>query len=95
MLCFIQMDVNFSDVSECLLAQVLSLLLLRYREKAVKVLEQLSGQIKVFSKARYTNRSFGIKRNEKLAVNCTVHGAKVEEISRTFRHNLDFFCLGK
>jgi large subunit ribosomal protein L11e len=44
------------------------------------VLEQLSGQTPVFSKARYTVRSFGIRRNEKIAVHCTVRGAKAEEI---------------
>lgn len=30
--------------------------------------------------ARYTVRSFGIKRNEKIACHCTVRGAKAEEI---------------
>ncbi|KAB5564617.1 hypothetical protein DKX38_004671 [Salix brachista] len=35
--------------------------------RAAKVLEQLSGQTPVFSKARYTVRSFGIRRNEKIA----------------------------
>lgn len=30
--------------------------------------------------ARYTVRSFGIRRNEKIAVYCTVRGAKAEEI---------------
>merc|ERR1739841_410080 len=34
----------------------------------------------VFSKARYTVRSFGIRRNEKISVHCTVRGAKAEEI---------------
>ncbi|EXB84047.1 60S ribosomal protein L11-2 [Morus notabilis] len=34
--------------------------------RAAKVLEQLSGQSAVFSKARYTVRSFGIRRNEKI-----------------------------
>ena len=48
--------------------------------RAAKVLEQLSGQTPVFSKARYTVRSFGIRRNEKIAVHCTVRGAKAEEI---------------
>uniref|UniRef100_A0A8C6RAC1 Large ribosomal subunit protein uL5 n=1 Tax=Nannospalax galili TaxID=1026970 RepID=A0A8C6RAC1_NANGA len=47
---------------------------------AAKVLEQLTGQTPVFSKAGYTVRSFGIRRNEKIAVHCTVHGAKAEEI---------------
>merc|ERR1712002_1098119 len=48
--------------------------------RAAKVLEQLSGQTPVFSKARYTVRSFGIRRNEKIAVRCTVRGPKAEEI---------------
>nr|AHA44486.1 60S ribosomal-like protein [Pectinaria gouldii] len=48
--------------------------------RASKVLEQLSGQEPVFSKARYTVRSFGIRRNEKIAVHCTVRGSKAEEI---------------
>lgn len=43
-------------------------------------MEQLTGQQPVFSKARYTVRSFGIRRNEKIAVHCTVRGAKAEEI---------------
>lgn len=51
-----------------------------YNFRAAKVLEQLSGQTPVFSKARYTVRSFGIRRNEKIAVHCTVRGAKAEEI---------------
>nr|WIM01458.1 ribosomal protein L11 [Limnephilus lunatus] len=48
--------------------------------RAAKVLEQLTGQQPVFSKARYTVRSFGIRRNEKIAVHCTVRGVKAEEI---------------
>ena len=48
--------------------------------RAAKVLESLTGQQPVFSKARYTVRSFGIRRNEKIAVHCTVRGAKAEEI---------------
>jgi len=48
--------------------------------RAAKVLEQLTGQQPVFSKARYTVRSFGIRRNEKIAVSCTVRGEKAEEI---------------
>ena len=45
--------------------------------RAGKVLESLTGQTPVFSKARYTVRSFGIRRNEKIAVHCTVRGPKV------------------
>ena len=48
--------------------------------RASKVLEQLTGQTPVFSKARYTVRSFGIRRNEKIGVFCTVRGEKAKEI---------------
>merc|ERR1719473_2486820 len=48
--------------------------------RAAKVLEQLTNQTPVFSKARYTVRSFSIRRNEKIAVHCTVRGEKAMEI---------------
>merc|ERR1712135_46062 len=48
--------------------------------RAGKVLEALTGQTPVFSKARFTVRSFGIRRNEKIAAHCTVRGTKAEEI---------------
>jgi len=48
--------------------------------RAAKVLEQLSGQQPVFSKARYTVRTFGIRRNEKIACHVTMLGEKAEEI---------------
>merc|ERR1719208_647805 len=48
--------------------------------RAAKVLEQLTGQQPVYSKARYTLRSFGIRRNEKIAVHVTVRGEKALEI---------------
>merc|ERR1711916_28335 len=48
--------------------------------RAGKVPEALTGQTPVFSKARFTVRSFGIRRNEKIAVHCTVRGPKAEEI---------------
>jgi len=48
--------------------------------RAAKVLEQLTGQTPVYSKARYTVRSFGIRRNEKIACHCTVRGPKAHEI---------------
>src|ERR1700733_726855 len=47
---------------------------------AAKVLEQLTGQTPVYSKARYTVRTFSIRRNEKIAVHCTVRGPKAHEI---------------
>merc|ERR1712037_19850 len=48
--------------------------------RAAKVLEQLTEQQPVFSKARLTVRSFGIRRNEKIACHVTVRGEKAEEI---------------
>merc|ERR1711973_506663 len=48
--------------------------------RAAKVLESLTGQTPVYSKARYTVRTFGIRRNEKIAVHCIVRGSKAEEI---------------
>jgi len=48
--------------------------------RASKVLEQLTGQTPVTSKARYTVRTFGIRRNEKIAVHATVRGEKAAEI---------------
>jgi large subunit ribosomal protein L11e len=48
--------------------------------RAAKVIEQLTGQTPVFSKARFTIRSFSIRRNEKIAVHCTVRGQKAKEI---------------
>ncbi|KAJ9530848.1 hypothetical protein QJQ45_028860 [Haematococcus lacustris] len=43
---------------------------------AAQVLEQLTGQVPVFGKARYTVRSFSIRRNEKIACCVTVRGEK-------------------
>lgn len=48
--------------------------------KAAKVLEDLTDQKPVESKARFTIRTFGIKRNEKIAVHVTVRGEKAEEL---------------
>jgi len=48
--------------------------------RASKVLEQLTGQTPVTAKARYTVRTFGIRRNEKIAIHATVRGEKAEEI---------------
>nr|QLA09602.1 60S large subunit ribosomal protein uL5 [Euglena gracilis]6ZJ3_LS Chain LS, Ribosomal protein uL5 [Euglena gracilis] len=48
--------------------------------RAAKVVEQLTGQTPVLSKARLTIRSFNIRRNEKIAVHCTVRGQKAEEL---------------
>jgi len=49
--------------------------------RAAKVLEQLTeGRAPVTSKARYTVRTFGIRRNEKIAVHATVRGALAADI---------------
>lgn len=40
----------------------------------------MTGQTPVYSKARYTVRTFGIRRNEKISVHVTVRGPKAEEI---------------
>merc|ERR1740125_30882 len=48
--------------------------------RAAKVLEQLTDKKPVFSKARYTVRSFGIRRNEKISVHVTVRAFKAKEI---------------
>jgi len=48
--------------------------------RAAKVLEQLTDKKPVYSKARYTLRTFGIRRNEKIAVWVTVRGFKANEI---------------
>merc|ERR1712061_669418 len=66
-----------------------------------KVLEQLTEQQPLFSKARMTIRSFGVRRNEKIACHVTVRGEKAEEIlekglkekelrKRNFAHNGSF-----
>ena len=47
---------------------------------AARVLEQLTGQKPVMSKARYTVRQFGIRRNEKIACHVTVRGDKARDI---------------
>mmetsp|Transcript_7806 Transcript_7806/g.18128 ORF Transcript_7806/g.18128 Transcript_7806/m.18128 type:complete len:177 (-) Transcript_7806:83-613(-) len=48
--------------------------------RAGKVLESLTNQSPVFSKARFTVRTFGIRRNEKIACHVTVRGEKAMEI---------------
>lgn len=48
--------------------------------RAGKVLTDLTAQKPVFSQAKQTIRSFGIRRNEKIAVHCTIRGNKAEEL---------------
>ncbi|RVD92979.1 60S ribosomal L11 [Tubulinosema ratisbonensis] len=51
--------------------------------RAVKVLEELTGQKPSIGKAKITIRGFGIRRNEKIATYVTVRGAKAEELLTT------------
>jgi hypothetical protein len=46
----------------------------------VQVLEQLTGQVPVFGKARFTVRSFSIRRNEKIGCSVTVRGEKAMQL---------------
>merc|ERR1711965_590198 len=48
--------------------------------KAIRVLQQLSDQTPVENVARYTVRTFGIRRNEKIACHVTVRGEKALQI---------------
>ncbi|CEO94913.1 50S ribosomal protein L5, chloroplastic [Plasmodiophora brassicae] len=48
--------------------------------RAATVLKELTDQEPVFSKARYTVRSFSIRRNEKIATHVTVRGEKAEKL---------------
>merc|ERR1711988_116431 len=48
--------------------------------KAVRVLQQLSDQTPVENFARYTVRTFGIRRNEKIATHVTVRGDKAMDL---------------
>merc|ERR1712048_1399221 len=48
--------------------------------RASKVLEQLTNQKPVFSRARYTVRTFSIRRNEKISAYVTVRGERAEII---------------
>jgi large subunit ribosomal protein L11e len=48
--------------------------------KASKVLQDLTDQKPVLSRARYTIRSFNIKRNETCACHATIRGDKAMEL---------------
>jgi large subunit ribosomal protein L11e len=47
---------------------------------SLQVLEQLTGQVPVFGKARFTVRTFSIRRNEKIACYVTVRGEKAMQL---------------
>lgn len=46
----------------------------------LQVLEQLTGQQPVFGKARFTVRTFGIRRNEKISCSVTIRGEKAMQL---------------
>ena len=48
--------------------------------RAGRVLHQLTGHDPLFSKARYTVRTFGIRRNEKISCHVTVRGEKALQL---------------
>merc|ERR1711966_318962 len=48
--------------------------------KAIRVLQQLSDQTPVENTARYTVRTFGVRRNEKIACHVTVRGHKAMDL---------------
>jgi len=58
--------------------------------KAARVLKDLTDQEPVYSVARLTVRTFGIRRNEKIAVHVTVRGKKAEEILKRGLHVHEF-----
>ena len=51
--------------------------------KAIKVLKDLANQQPVTTRAQYTIRSFGIRRNEEIGTHVTVRGDKAFELLKT------------
>jgi len=58
--------------------------------RAGRVLQELSEQEPKFSTARLTIRSFGIRRNDKIATYVTVSGQKAEDILQKALHVKEF-----
>jgi large subunit ribosomal protein L11e len=50
--------------------------------RAAKVLKELTGQEPVYSRARFTVRTFNIRRNQKISCHVTVRGAEAERITQ-------------
>merc|ERR1712224_1000615 len=71
--------------------------------KAIRVLQQLSDQTPVENVARYTVRTFGIRRNEKIACHVTVRGDKAMDLielglkydPQTGIYGMDFYIVLK
>lgn len=68
-----------TQASVCFLAQSL----LTY-SPGLQVLEQLTGQQPVYGKARFTVRTFSIRRNEKISCYVTVRGEKAMQLLVSF-----------
>ena len=54
--------------------------------RILQVLEQLTGQQPVYGKARYTVRTFAIRRNEKISCYVTVRGEKALQLIVSLRY---------
>jgi len=59
-------------------------------EKAVKILQTISGQAPVKIKAKKTIRDFGIRKKEPIACKVTLRGEKAEEFLRKALEAVDF-----
>jgi large subunit ribosomal protein L11e len=57
---------------------------------SARVLQELTDQEPKFSQARLTIRSFGIRRNDKIATYVTVRGQKAEDILQKALHVKEF-----
>jgi len=58
--------------------------------RASRVLQELTEQEPVFSQARLTVRTFGIRRNDKIACHVSVCGEKAEDILQRALHVKEF-----
>jgi ribosomal protein L5 len=62
----------------------------------LQVLEQLTGQQPVFGKARFTVRTFAIRRNEKISCSVTIRGEKAMQLLVGCRlYRVHYFWLGR
>ena len=63
--------------------------------KAIKVLSDLSHQTPITTKAKYTIRSFGIKRNEEIGTHVTIRGPEAENLLKLGLKVKDMELKGK
>lgn len=57
------------------------------------MLEQLTGQQPVYGKARFTVRTFGIRRNEKISCSVTIRGEKALQLLVSDRRRREGDCI--